>query len=251
MTMHLASVDLGAGVRAVFTGRCDDAPEAVGARGNLSHRRAHRPSRLAADRATAASAIGVDDRDVVRLQQVHGRDVVVVVVDTPRGAELGPADAAVTTVPGQALAVLVADCVPVLFASDDAVGVAHAGRGGVMLDVVGATVEVMRAHGHGEIRAVVGPAIHGCCYEVQDWLRDEVSAQHPAAHATTTWGTPSLDLPTAVLTQLEAVDVEATDVGACTHCGPHWFSHRRDGASAGRQAGLVVRSRPSAPVAVS
>lgn len=251
MTMHLAPVDLGAGVRAVFTGRCDDASESVGVPGNLSHRRPHRPSRLAADRATAAAAIGLNDLDVVRLHQVHGRDVAVVDFDTAAGAELGPADAAVTTVPGQGLSVLVADCVPVLFASDDAVGVAHAGRAGVVADVVGATVEVMRAHGHGDVHAVVGPAIHGCCYEVENWMRDEVSHLHPAAHATTTWGTSSLDLPAAVAERLAELDVEVTDFGACTHCGSDWFSHRRDGDHAGRQAGLVVRTATRADVVAS
>lgn len=242
MTLAVTTVDLGPGVRAAFTGRELDGPaEVVGHAGNLSHRRAHRPARLAADRAAAAASIGLEPDQVVRLHQVHGTDVAVVDDATPVGAELGPADAAYTTVADRGLSVLVADCVPVLVAGPDAVGVAHAGRLGVVADVVGALVAAMDDAGVAPTRAVVGPAIRGCCYEVEDWLRDEVAADHPVAAGETTWGTPSLDLAAAVVARLEALGCEVVDVGACTHCGDGWFSHRRD-AGAGRQAGLVVRA---------
>lgn len=241
MTLSLTPEDLGPGVRAVFTGPDPDDAEAVGHAGNLSHRRPHRPARLAADRTTAASAIGVGPDDVVRLRQVHGATVVVVDARTPAGAELGPADAAVTTQRGRALTVLVADCVPVLLAGPDVVAVAHAGRHGVVVDVVGATVAAMADVAGPPRVAAIGPSIRGCCYEVEDWLRDDVASDHPAARARTTWGTPSLDLPAAVAARLEGLGVEVRDAGDCTHCGERWFSHRRDPAS-GRQAGLVVRA---------
>lgn len=246
MTPYLAPVDLGPGVRAVFTGR-GEGDEVVGTAGNLSHRRPHRPARLAADRAAAAAAIGLDEGAVVRLRQVHGNEVVTVDDDVPAGAEVGPADAAVTTTPGRGLCVLVADCVPVLLASPGAVAVAHAGRAGVVADVVGATVQRLRAVDDGPVRAAIGPAIRGCCYEVEEWLQDEVAEQHPTARATTTWGTTSLDLPAAVRARLVALDVAVDDLGACTHCDDRWFSHRRDGAAAGRQAGLVTRTREPTP----
>ncbi len=244
MTLHHVPVDLGPGVRAVFTGRAPvddaDAPS-VGAAGNLSHRRPHRPGRLAADRAAAAALIGVDDTDVVRLRQVHGADVAIVDAATPAGAELGPFDAVVTTESDRGLAVLVADCVPVVLAAPDVVAVAHAGRAGVVAGVVDATVAAMRERTSEPVRAVVGPAIRGCCYEVEAQLRADVAADHPDAFATTSWGTPSLDLPAAVGARLAALDIDFDDVGSCTHCDPGWFSHRRDGDDAGRQAGMVVR----------
>ena len=246
MTPHLAPVDLGPGVRAVFTGR-GDGDEAVGFAGNLSHRRPYRPARLAADRAAVAAAVGLDESAVVRLRQVHGNTVVTVDEDVPAGAEVGPADAAVTSQAGRGLCVLVADCVPVLFASPGAVAVAHAGRAGVVADVVGATVQRLRAIDDGPLRAAIGPAIRGCCYEVEDWLQDEVAGEHPTARATTTWGTASLDLPAAVHARLVALDVAVDDLGVCTHCDDRWFSHRRDGAAAGRQGGLVVRTEGTTP----
>jgi copper oxidase (laccase) domain-containing protein len=67
-----------------------------------------------------------------------------------------------------------------------------------------------------------------------------VSKVAPAAYACTTWGTPSLDLGAAVRAQLEAADVEAADVSACTRESPALYSYRRDRADAGRFGGVVV-----------
>jgi len=61
----------------------------------------------------------------------------------------------------------------------------------------------------------------------------------PAARATTSWGTPSLDLGAGVRAQLEADGVRVVEVGGCTRESPDLYSHRRDGAGAGRQAGVV------------
>jgi polyphenol oxidase len=238
-------VDLGPGVRAAVTGRDTAAsPPAVGAAGNLSHRRPHRPDDLARARREVGAATGTDPATWHLLHQVHGADVAVVDADTPIGAELRGVDAAVTSEPGRPLTVQTADCVPVLLAGPTAIGVAHAGRAGVALGVVEAVLDAVVALGEARhLRAVVGPAIGGCCYEVPVAMRDEVAATHPEAAATTTWGTPSLDLPAAVVATLGAGGVASvTSLGGCTRCDPEgrWFSHRAD-PDAGRQLGLVVR----------
>src|SRR5512145_3154204 len=97
------------------------------------------------------------------MAQVHGRDVAVVDRPPVPGDPAPQADALVTAVPGVALAVLVADCVPVLLAAADgtAVGVVHAGRKGVAAGVVGAAVDALAGLGAapGDLQAVVGPAI--------------------------------------------------------------------------------------------
>lgn len=246
MTPLLLPVDLGGGVDAVFTGRDLDAPPPpVGTAGNLSHRRPHRPDDLAAARAAVATATRTDASGWHLMQQVHGAQVAVVDGAVEPGSELRGVDAAVTDLPGRPLVVLVADCVPVLLAGPVAIGVAHAGRAGVVAGVVPATVTALRDLGEtpSEVRATLGPAIGGCCYEVPRELHDEVVADHPVAAATTTWGTPALDLPAAVGAQLEAVGIGGvTQVGGCTRCDPQgrWFSHRAD-PDAGRQAGLIVR----------
>ncbi len=180
-----------------------------------------------------------------RLDQVHGDAVLT--VDEPGPAPLGDVpsgDALLTSTPGVGLMIRVADCVPVLLA-DAAVGVVgavHAGRAGVALDVVTRAVERLREAGARDLEAWLGPHVCGRCYEVPGVLRAEVAAQAPAAWAETSWGTPSLDLGAGVQAQLEAAGVEVERAGGCTREDAALHSHRRDGAAAGRLAGLVWMS---------
>jgi polyphenol oxidase len=252
----VAPVDLRPDVGAWFTGRDRDAgARAIGSPGNLAHRRPHLPSDLARDRGEVAEIVDVPASRWHLMRQVHGAEVALVDHDTPPGSELGYVDAAVTAQPDRALVVQVADCVPVLFAGSATVGVAHAGRRGVQAGVVEAAVARLAELGDppGDIVAAIGPAIGGCCYEVPGDLRDAVVAEVPSAEATTTWGTPSLDLPSAVRAQLEDLGVEVVAAsGGCTRCDPdrRWFSHRGD-PDAGRQIGLVVRRSAGADEAAA
>jgi YfiH family protein len=179
------------------------------------------------------------------LYQVHGRDVVVATAGKPWTRP--HADGIVTTSPDVVLMVRAADCVPVLLADAEAgvVGAAHAGRQGMVLGVVPATVERMRALGAERITAWVGPSICGSCYEVPEQLRAEVAAVEPATAATTGWGTPALDVAAGVRAQLRRAGVEVEDVAACTRERDDLYSYRRDGAGAGRQA-AVIRIRTAA-----
>jgi YfiH family protein len=175
----------------------------------------------------------------VRLHQVHG--AVVVVVDDPSASAPPTADGQVTARRGVGLMVRVADCVPVVLGDPlvGVVGAAHAGRRGVQLDVVTRTVERMRELGARDVRAWIGPHVCGRCYEVPAELRDEVAAAVPATYAETSWGTPALDLGAGVAAQLAAAGVPATGVPGCTLEDDSFHSYRRDGAAAGRFAGLV------------
>src|SRR5699024_12202930 len=105
------------------------------------------------------------------------------------------ADVVLTTTPGTAVAVLVADCVPVLLSGPGGVAAVHAGRKGVLGGVVPAAVAALAEEGVRATRAAIGPSICRRCYEVPGDLRTEASAALPAPHATTSRGTPALDLP--------------------------------------------------------
>jgi YfiH family protein len=180
-----------------------------------------------------------------RLHQVHGDDVLVVDAPGPAPLEDVPSgDALVTTTRGVGLMVRVADCVPVLLADPVAgvVGAVHSGRPGLALGIAERAVQRMRDAGAGRLVAWVGPHVCGACYEVPARLRDEVSARVPAAYAETSWGTPALDIGAGVRAQLETADVEVVVVGGCTREDPRLHSYRRDGAAAGRSAGLVWMS---------
>ena len=177
---------------------------------------------------------------LARLTQVHADDVCV--VEAPmRPGEVPTGDALVTTSPGLGLMVRVADCVPVVIADSDArvVGVAHAGRKGMALDIVTRTIERMRGLGAERLAAWIGPHVCGACYEVPEGMRAEVAASAPESFAQTSWGTPSLDLGAGVRAQLERAGATVTDVGRCTVEDQGLYSHRRDAAAAGRFAGLV------------
>lgn len=194
------------------------------------------------NRELAAKSMGLDPAQVVWMNQVHGADVAA--VDEPWGAEPVPeVDAIVTARRGLALAVLTADCTPVLLA-DPVAGIAaaaHAGRPGMVAGVVPAAVRAMTELGAEPSRIVVrtGPAVCGRCYEVPEAMRAEVSAVEPAAHAETSWGTPAVDVTAGVHAQLERLGVR--DRGHSSVCtlesGDH-FSYRRDRAT-GRLAGYV------------
>jgi YfiH family protein len=171
------------------------------------------------------------------LHQVHGADVVRASVTAERPA----GDGIVATEPGLTLMVRAADCLPVLMvaAAEGVVGAAHCGRPGLVAGVVPATVAVMREQGAGRVEAWMGPHVCGRCYEVPAAMREEVAAAVPASYAETSWGTPSVDLGAGVRAQLEGLDVLVHDASRCTRESADLYSYRRDGAAAGRQAGLV------------
>ena len=186
---------------------------------------------------------------LAELGQVHGDQVAVVGRGGARhdvhGHLHGIGDGLVTAEPGITLSVRAADCVPVLFADPDAgvVGACHCGRPGVVAGIVPATVAAMRELGASTITAWVGPHVCGACYEVPQAMQDDVAAVEPVTRATTSWGTPSLDVGAGVRAQLEREDVGVVDVSRCTIESPDLFSYRREGKRSGRQAGLI-RRRP-------
>lgn len=177
-----------------------------------------------------------------RMNQVHGETVLLVDEPGPAPTEPVPtADALVTTTPGLGLMVRVADCVPVLLAdpATGVLGVVHAGRAGVALDVVGRTVRRMHEQGAHDLLAWVGPHVCGGCYEVPEQMREEVAAVVPQTRAETTWGTPALDLGAGVRAQLRAHGIDPVEVARCTREDEALHSYRRDGERSGRLAGLV------------
>ncbi|MYQ38102.1 MULTISPECIES: peptidoglycan editing factor PgeF [unclassified Streptomyces] len=201
------------------------------------------PAAVRANRARAARSLGLDPDLVVWMNQVHGRDVAV--VDGPWGdtRDIPAVDAVVTARRGLPLAVLTADCAPVLLA-DPAAGVAaaaHAGRPGLVAGVVPAAVEAMIALGAepSRITAHTGPAVCGRCYEVPEQMRAEVAGAVPESWSETSWGTPAVDVTAGVHAQLAELGV--TDRHSSPFCtlesGDH-FSYRRD-RTTGRLAGYV------------
>jgi polyphenol oxidase len=231
------------GVRMGFTGRGPGvgAPPYTGL--NLGGHVGDDPEAVQANRAALAAALEVPVGRLAFMDQVHG-DAVVHVDDAWAGAEPGkagpPCDALVTTRDDVALAVLVADCVPVLLAAPDegVAGVAHAGRRGMAAGLVLRLVDAMRDLGARTIVGRVGPSICPRCYAVPLDLREEVAAQWPVTRSVGWHGEPSLDVAAGVLEQLAPHCADVVQVPGCTVERPDLYSYRRDGVT-GRFAGVV------------
>jgi polyphenol oxidase len=199
------------------------------------------PAAVAANRQRLATALGLGDDRVVWMNQVHGDRVVM--VDGPTAASVDDTDALVTTAPRLALAVVTADCVPVLLGDARAgvVAAVHAGRVGAQNGVVVRAVEAMlEAGGHAEdISVLLGPSVSGRNYEVPEAMAAEVETTLPGSRATTSANTPGLDLRAGIARQLRGLGITSIDVDPrCTVEDRNLYSHRRD-APTGRLASVV------------
>jgi len=167
--------------------------------------------------------------------QVHGTAVNVIQRFAGHGGTPAPlqADAHATQLPELGAMVLAADCLPVALGCHGAVAVVHAGWRGLAAGVIEQAVATLRRLAGGrEIAAIVGPGAGVCCYEVGE----EVHAAFAGAHR----HGRHIDLRAIAHERLAAAGVgEVRHVRACTICDERFFSHRREGARAGRQAAVA------------
>ena len=179
------------------------------------------------------------------LQQVHGVDVERFDAASPSDIE-PQADAAVTDVPGQVLAILTADCLPVVFAARDGreVAAAHAGWRGLAAGVLENTVRTMRSAPQ-DLLVWLGPAAGPRAYEIGAEVFDAFVSHDPAAQAAFVATRPAhwkVDLFTLARLRLAAAGIDPARISGGGHCtiseAEDFFSHRRDGRS-GRIATLV------------
>ena len=193
-----------------------------------------------------ADALSLDGTPIVRASQVHGNTAAVVQKAPSAGSvhDAGKCDILITDLPGVALVVQTADCVPILLTSPKAIGAVHAGWRGSALNAAGAAVGALAELGTEplSLSAWLGPSIGSCCYEV----RGEVAASFAGEFLRPSCdGRYRLDLRAVNRAQLEAAGVRPENIfthPACTRCGGEKFaSYRRDGSAAGRMIALVLR----------
>ncbi len=140
------------------------------------------------------------------------------------------------------VAVMTADCLPVLLAADEGrvVAAVHAGRRGLLDAILTRALEGFAALDAGPVHAAIGPAICGSCYEVPEEMRAESSRSRPELASTTSWGTPALDLVEGARAELARGGcVDITIDGRCTLEDVRLHSYRRDPAC-GRNAAIVL-----------
>ncbi|AHI19682.1 hypothetical protein CCASEI_05530 [Corynebacterium casei LMG S-19264] len=223
----------------VFTTRAGGASASPYDSFNLGDHVGDDPEAVAANRQRLAKVTGVDD--IIWMEQLHTNTVTV--VDKSTQVPVEATDAIVTTTPRLGLGVLVADCVPVLFADTKAhvIAAAHAGRMGARNGIVANTIDKMVELGAtpANIQVLLGPAAAGRNYEVPEDMANDVEAHLPGSKTRTTKGTWGVDVRAGLIRQLMSKGVTAIEADPrCTIEDTDFFSYRRQGKT-GRQAGLI------------
>ena len=179
----------------------------------------------------------------VAAEQVHGGSVAAVGSRRVRGPIPG-SDALVTNLPGLALLIRTADCLPIFFADPfhRAVGLAHAGWRGLAAELPARVIAAMRRTYRSraeELTAAIGPSIRACCYDVGPEFEARFGPFVQEHH-----GRRTCDLIGAAIAQLRRCGVKPErilDSQLCTACEiDRWFSLRREGPATGRLTSLIV-----------
>jgi hypothetical protein len=183
----------------------------------------------------------------LRMRQVHGAHAVLV---TGSDSPLAAADGMIASAVGLGLAVLTADCVPILCVALEArvVMVLHAGWRGTLAGIAAAGLAEARCQlgvAPGAWRVAMGPAIDGCCYEVEAQVGqqfvDRWGAMPDAWQRAGSHGQLALRTVNRHILRTHGVpDAQIAEVGPCTSCqSVDYFSHRRSGGRTGRQVSLI------------
>ncbi|MAJ60041.1 MAG: hypothetical protein CBC48_08680 [bacterium TMED88] len=179
----------------------------------------------------------------LRPNQVHGNAVAR--FEGGSGVDPLEADALLSRIPTQSVAVVTADCVPVLVASADGgcVAAVHAGWRGLACGVIPAAIAALSEWGFTDLRAAIGPHARACCYEVDTPVLEALEGPFGPALAEavrpTRPGHAGLDLQRLALEALSRGGIRSDHRGSaaamCTVCHPELFdSFRRQGDQAGR-----------------
>ncbi|MEZ4301940.1 MAG: peptidoglycan editing factor PgeF [Polyangiaceae bacterium] len=221
------------------------------------------PVAVMENRRRAARRLGVDERALHYLSQVHGVAArALIESDDPDVVVHEVGDITLSRTPRVACGVRTADCVPVLLADREtgAVAAVHSGWKGTTLGVVSVGVDRLREliGRRGDIVAAIGPCISVCCFEVGDDVAAQLSACSSAGDTALGWGPPSekararggeartrrVDLRKIIVAQLTERGLPLTsidDVPGCTFCEPDRFhSYRRDAERSGRLLSAIV-----------
>ncbi len=233
------------GVRAAFTTRLGGVSVAPWDSFNVATHVGDAPESVAANRALLREKLRLPT-EPAWLNQVHGVDVVD--LDIARASETPvTADASFTRSANRVCVIMVADCLPVLFASRDGqtIGAAHAGWRGLANGVIENTVRAMGV-APGELCAWLGPAISREHFEVGEEVREAFERTDPDAtemFARNPRGRWDADLPGLARRRLTALGIGETSGGQwCTFADrARFYSHRRDGKG-GRLAALIWRT---------
>jgi len=205
------------------------------------------------NRRLVLAALGQTHSAWISLRQVHGDSIVQVTGDAGASIE---ADGVWTRDQGVTLAILTADCVPILLTdrAGSFVAAVHAGWRGTKAKIAARMVERLATQGIAakDMLVAIGPAIGPCCFAIGEDVAQSLAQAFPASPEAIVRNEEGYvaDLWALNRTALEEAGVPGTaidELRLCTVCDPRFFSHRRDHAITGRQAGVIaLRASPAA-----
>ncbi len=259
--LHFAEIDGLGLVTHAFSARLGGVSQPPYDSLNLGYQVADDPEAVGENRRRFLAGLGIDRTRLVSAEQVHGDRVAVVdekllELGRQRPDELNPllsaTDAMATAIPGVALAIFTADCVPILIIDPvrRAIGAAHAGWQGTVRKIAARTVRAMQGSfgtRPEDCLVAMGPSIGPCCYEVDARVIDRIheNFSDPDRLATPRdEGKWLLDLWAANSQSLQETGVKEENLlisGCCTACQPGlFFSHRAGKGKSGRMAAVVM-----------
>lgn len=203
--------------------------------------------------------LNINSKELFFVNQVHGDRVFILddAQQSPDRVEQEEADALITHLTGKPIAVLTADCVPVILYDPEkhVAGVIHAGRKGTQRHIVSKTLSILSTT-YGcrpqDVVMALGPAIGGCCYEVDDACIEPFRKNYPCWKDFVTANSENrfmLDLLRANEMDGMQAGISKDNIhrsGECTSCNnDRWFSYRREGTT-GRNISLaMLREKPA------
>jgi hypothetical protein len=227
---------------------------------NLGRSVGDNPTAVEENRRRFFGAFGIEPGRVVRVWQAHGNGVVRVAAELAGRPGFpgclmdvrGQFDALITQLPGLALTVSTADCLPILIHDPvrRAVAAVHAGWRGTAQRIAARALAAMRdAYGTdpSDCWAAIGPGIRGCCFEVDAAVTESMAAalpdweRHARANRPGHWMLDLAEVNRAVLESAGVRGDRMEDVGLCTSCRNElFFSHRADKGRTGRMMNFIL-----------
>lgn len=208
--------------------------------GNLAYHVGDDKNNVDNNRKNLAKKLNYKYEDLVYMNQVHGNHVEVVTKDSPK--LIDNCDGLITNEKNLPLMVMVADCIPILLQDEQAgvIAALHAGRNSTFQKIVQVALDIMTKQFDSnvqDIKAILGPSIQKCCYEVSVEMANIVSTNFGSEFVEGRY----IDLQGINRSILEANGVTNIEISSvCTHCSNKpYYSYRKENKT-GRFAGIIM-----------
>lgn len=235
-------------IHAFFTTRHGGVSKAPYSTANLAFHVGDNPDDVIQNHDCLAQSIGYHRPSLIHMRQIHS-DKITLIDETHHFDTPPECDALITNRPNTPLMVMSADCTGILLYDpiQKAIGAVHAGRAGALNAILPKTIHkmgVMFGSLPQNLYAVLGPSIHGCCYEINENIAKETEAKGYIQALRKKEGKIFLDVNTILLQQLKEVGISSDQLEVINHCTScrckEYFSYRADQTHTGRIAGVIM-----------